>query len=171
MSVLSSSNSRIWAQSKSTVYFNIILISVVNIIGLIMLIIYWAELSVLYQVILLSSLFLSMPFLGMYVTGMRLNKDSIQFFLPHKKVRQKLSDIKSARVLKKMGNDYLELRTTKAIGFRKRFHFQIINNHEQIVEILNILLSGGVQVYSNPSLETTVKFNSNTKRFDRVLGN
>ncbi len=102
----------------------------------------------------------------MYVMVLTISEDGILFSLPHKKVRMQLTDIESMRVTKKMSNEYLEIRTSKPIGFRKRFLFQIDKNKNVVTEVLNDLINNGVKVYANSTLETQIKFNSETKKFE-----
>ena len=77
-----------------------------------------------------------------------------------------LTDIESARVTKKMSNEYLEIITTKRIGLRRRFPFLIEKNEKEIMEILNHLIKSNVNVYRNPKIPTSVKFNSETGKFE-----
>lgn len=156
----------IWIQPKPNIYLNITLISLVNIIGLAITIVFWEELNILYKSAILGSILLSIPFLLMYVMVLTISEDGFMFSLPHKKVKMQLTDIESARITKKMSNEYLEIRTSKPIGFRKRFQFQIEKNKNEVAEVLNDLINNGVKVYANSTLETQIKFNSETKKFE-----
>ncbi|MDX2360969.1 MAG: hypothetical protein QNK23_09195 [Crocinitomicaceae bacterium] len=159
---------RIWTQPKFNVYFNVVLICAVNLIGLVITILFWQELNIAYKSVLLTSFFLAIPFLMIKVLGITVDKNTIVFILPHKKTSMNLAEIKSARLIKKMSNEYLEIRTTKSIGFRKQFRFLVKKNEEAVAEIMNEFLNNGVKVYSNSNLETSVNFNSATNTFECV---
>lgn len=159
---------QIWTQQKLNVYLNIAIISFVNLAGLTITILYWSELSVWHKAGLLGSFLLSIPFLSMYVMYFEMDEDGIILNLPHKQVRVRLSEIESVRVNKKMSNEYLEIRLSNAIGIRKRFHFLIDKNEDLIVETLNVFVRNGVKVYSKPTLETRVRLNPETKKFEHL---
>lgn len=159
---------QIWTQQKLNVYLNIAIISFVNLAGLTITILFWSELTVWHKAGLLGSFFLSIPYLAMYVMRFEMDEDGIILYLPHKQVRVPLSEIDSVRVSKKMSNEYLEIRISKLIGIRKRFHFLIDKNENQIVETLNAFVNNGVKVYSNPTLDTRVRLNPDTKKFEHL---
>lgn len=156
----------IWTQSKSNVYFNLAFIVVVNIICLSITILFWKSLDLSNKYTLLGSFFLAVAFLSMYVLGCTITKENIVFMLPHKKVKMQLSEIESARVSKRWSVEYLEIRTNKRIGIRKRFQFQISKNEEEISEILNGFIATGVKVFTNSTIKTSVRFNAESKSFE-----
>lgn len=156
----------LWTQPKTSVYFGVILVTVVDLAGIVLTILYWDELNWITRSALIASFVLSIPFLGMYVMACQFGDNQLVLKLPHTTSKIEQGDIVSVRVVKKRTGDYLELQTAKPIGIRKRFYFVIDKNEAQVAEVLNYLLLNGIKVYANSNLDTKVKFNPAIKRFE-----
>lgn len=137
----------IWTQNKSDVYSSVIIITIINLFGLVALIAFGKSLGGNAQIALLGSFVLSIPYLAMYVMGMNINATNFEFIFPHRKRSFEFHQIESFRVYKKLGKEYFTIKMKNPIGIRKSFSFLIKKNEAEVTEVLNLLLKQGCKAF------------------------